>query len=64
MSMNVHTVCVGCLCVCADELIWRLSPQGTALVNNSDVAYYQGNADFILIAGSLFCSVYHESIDA
>lgn len=33
----------------ADGLCGSLGPGGTALVNNSDEAHYQGSADFSLI---------------
>ena len=45
-----------CVCVCAcgcvggvDGLSGSPGPGGTALVNNSDEAHYQGSADFSLI---------------
>ena len=48
-------LCV-CVCVCAcgcvggvDGLSGSPGPGGTALVNNSDEAHYQGSADFSLI---------------
>ena len=49
------SVCL-CVCVCAcgcvggvDGLSGSPGPGGTALVNNSDEAHYQGSADFSLI---------------
>lgn len=46
-----------CLCLCVhvgvlggvDGLSGSPGPGGTALVNNSDEAHYQGSADFSLI---------------
>jgi len=61
MDLKILIVCVRvCVCVCVHLVLLLYSrpdgspgPGGTALVNNSDEAHYQGSADLSLYDSTL-----------